>query len=238
MKKILGLMLATGLTFSVTCTAVKAETPATVTKQKSVTQKKAGGSKVNKNVIPEAVVKIGKPGKYAVIQTSKGDIICELFPNTAPGTVEVISGLATGTREWYDLKTSTWVKRPFYDGLIFHRVIPEFMIQLGCPRGNGTGDPGFRFRDEFSPEVKFDQPGRLAMANSGPDTNGSQLFITEVPTPWLDGKHTILGQVVVGMDIVTAITRVERDQRDKPLKTITIKTFRVYDVPAKKGGTK
>src|SRR5208282_3543852 len=137
-----------------------------------------------------------KPGKYAIFETSLGEITCELFPQHAPETVENFVGLATGTKEFIDPKTRKPASRPFYDGLIFHRVIPDFMIQGGCPLGTGTGGPGYRFKDEFSKELRHDKPGMLSMANAGPNTNGSQFFITHVPTPWLDGKHTIFGAVV------------------------------------------
>ena len=141
----------------------------------------------------------------AVIETSLGTIRIELFPDKAPKTVANFAGLAEGTKEFTDIKTGKKIKKKFYDGLIFHRVIPEFMIQGGCPAGEGTGGPGYKFEDEIDPELKFDKSGRLAMANSGPGTNGSQFFITEVSTPWLNGNHTIFGQVTDGMDVVKKI---------------------------------
>lgn len=144
-------------------------------------------------------------GTYAAFQTSLGTIVCRLFPEKTPMTCANFIELAEGTREWKDPRTGAKVKRPFYDGLVFHRVIPEFMIQGGCPLGRGTGDPGYKFKDEFDPSLKFDRPGLLAMANSGPNTNGSQFFITEVPTQWLTNKHTIFGEVVSGLDLVTKI---------------------------------
>src|SRR5271157_3290334 len=130
----------------------------------------------------------------AIIQTTAGNITCTLFPGKAPLTVANFIGLATGTKAWKDPKTGQMMHTPLYDGTIFHRVIPNFMIQGGDPIGTGSGDPGYSFKDEFTPDLTFDQPGRLAMANSGPNTNGSQFFITEVPTPHLNGKHTIFGQ--------------------------------------------
>ena len=136
-----------------------------------------------------------KPGLYAVFHTSKGKIVCVLFEKEAPKTVANFTGLAEGTKEWTDPKTRTKVKKRFYDGLIFHRVIPNFMIQGGDPLGTGTGGPGYKFEDEFSANLKFDKPGRLAMANAGPNTNGSQFFITHVPTPHLNNAHTIFGEV-------------------------------------------
>ena len=146
-----------------------------------------------------------KPGLYAIFHTSKGTITCSLFEKEAPKTVANFVGLADGTKEWTDPKTGKKVKKRFYDGLIFHRVIPNFMIQGGDPEGTGRGGPGYKFEDEFHPDLKFDKPGKLAMANSGPNTNGSQFFITHVPTPWLDNKHTIFGQVIEGQDIVDTI---------------------------------
>ncbi|RMG55710.1 MAG: peptidylprolyl isomerase [Acidobacteria bacterium] len=160
---------------------------------------------------------------YAVLETSLGRIKFELFPDKAPKTVENFVGLAEGTKSWTDPRTGQKVKRRFYDGLTFHRVIPHFMIQGGDPLGNGTGGPGYQFEDEFDPELKFDRPGRVAMANSGPNTNGSQFFITVAPTPWLDHRHTIFGQVVEGQEVVEKIANVPRDARDKPLQPVVIK---------------
>ena len=171
-----------------------------------------------------------KPGLYATFETSLGKIVCELYEKEAPKTVANFVGLAKGTKEWTDPKTGQKVKKPFYDGLIFHRVIPNFMIQTGCPLGNGMGGPGYQFGDEFDPSLKFDKPGRLAMANSGPNTNGSQFFITHVPTPHLNGKHTIFGQVIEGQDIVTKIGAVPRDTRDKPLTPVVIKKLTIERV--------
>ncbi len=143
---------------------------------------------------------------YATFKTSMGDIVVKLFPDKAPKTVENFVGLAEGTKEWTDPKGQK-VNKPLYDGTVFHRVIPDFMIQGGDPLGNGTGGPGFRFADEIGPDNKFDRPGLLAMANAGPNTNGSQFFITEVPTPWLDKGHTIFGEAVKGKDLVAQIAR-------------------------------
>ncbi|HSK41410.1 MAG TPA: peptidylprolyl isomerase, partial [Arenibaculum sp.] len=155
-------------------------------------------------------------GMYAVIETNHGTIVAKLMPETAPITVASFTELAKGTREWTDPKTGTKKKTPYFDGLIFHRVIDGFMIQGGDPTGTGTGGPGYSFKDEFDPKVVFDRPGRLAMANSGPNTNGSQFFITHVPTPHLNGKHTIFGQVVEGQDIVNAIGKIKKDASGRP----------------------
>jgi peptidyl-prolyl cis-trans isomerase A (cyclophilin A) len=142
---------------------------------------------------------------FATFKTSMGDIVVKLLPEKAPKTVENFVGLAEGTKEWKDPKSGQTVKKPLYDGTVFHRVIPQFMIQGGDPLGTGTGGPGYRFADEIGPDNKFNKPGLLAMANAGPNTNGSQFFITEVPTPHLDRGHTIFGEVVKGFDLVPKI---------------------------------
>jgi peptidyl-prolyl cis-trans isomerase A (cyclophilin A) len=157
------------------------------------------------------------------LQTNKGDITCVLFEKEAPKTVANFIGLAQGTREWIDPRTRKTVKNPLYDGTIFHRVIPDFMIQGGDPLGMGTGGPGYQFEDEIVNNLAFDQPGRLAMANAGPNTNGSQFFITVAPTPWLNGRHTIFGQVIKGQEVVKAITLLKRDSNDKPLEPVILK---------------
>ena len=158
-----------------------------------------------------------------ILQTSKGDITCVLFEKKAPKTVANFIGLAQGTKEWIDPRTGKTVKKPLYDGTIFHRVIPGFMIQAGDPLGTGFGGPGYRFEDEIAGGLAFDRPGMLAMANSGPNTNGSQFFITVAPTPWLNGLHTIFGQVIKGQEVVKAITSAKRDGNDKPLEPVILK---------------
>ncbi len=146
---------------------------------------------------------------HATFTTTEGTFTIRLFDAEAPKTVANFVGLAEGTKEWVDPRTGQKVKRPFYDGLVFHRVIAGFMIQGGDPLGDGTGGPGYTFDDEFSPKLKHDRPGLLSMANRGANTNGSQFFITHVATPWLDGKHSVFGKVTKGMDIVNSIP--ERD---------------------------
>jgi peptidyl-prolyl cis-trans isomerase A (cyclophilin A) len=160
----------------------------------------------------------------AVIDTTQGTLRCELFEKQAPNTVANFVGLAEGTREWKNPVTRQAKKgESLYNGTIFHRVIPDFMIQGGDPLGNGTGDPGYKFEDEFVATLKFDRPGRLAMANSGPNTNGSQFFITEVPTAHLTGRHTIFGQCdPASVELVKKITRLPRDRGDKPLTAVRI----------------
>ncbi|MBI2368793.1 MAG: peptidylprolyl isomerase [Deltaproteobacteria bacterium] len=144
---------------------------------------------------------------YATFETSMGNLVVELLPAEAPKTVENFVGLASGEKEWTDPRTNKKSVAPLYDGTRFHRVIPEFMIQGGDPLGNGRGGPGYQFEDEFQSGRTFDRPGLLAMANAGPNTNGSQFFITEVPTPWLNGKHTIFGEVLSGQELVGKIAR-------------------------------
>ena len=169
-----------------------------------------------------------QPGTYAIFNTTQGEIVCRLFESEAPKTVKNFIDLAEGTREWSH-KGEKKSGAKLYDGTIFHRVIPDFMVQGGDPDGTGMGGPGYKFEDETkgSPH-KFDKPGKLAMANAGPNTNGSQFFITVAPTLWLTGNHTIFGEVVEGQSIVDAITKVPRGAQDKPktpvvLQSVTIK---------------
>ncbi|AHI04636.1 peptidyl-prolyl cis-trans isomerase [Bdellovibrio bacteriovorus W] len=165
---------------------------------------------------------------FAVFETSKGNFKVKLLSEKAPKTVENFVGLAEGTKEWTDPKTGEKVKKPFYDGLVFHRVIKDFMIQGGCPLGNGTGGPGYRFEDEFpAGQQKHDKPGILSMANAGPNTNGSQFFVTTVPTPWLDGRHTVFGEVVEGLEVVTAIEGSKTGPMDRPVEPIVIKHVKI-----------
>lgn len=166
-------------------------------------------------------------GLYAVFNTTEGKITVQLFEKESPKTVANFVGLAEGTKEWTDPKTRNKVKQPFYNGLIFHRVIPGFMIQGGDPMGSGMGGPGYQFEDEFDSALKFDRPGRLAMANAGPNTNGSQFFITEGATEHLNNRHTIFGQVFEGQDVVRKIARVPRDRRDRPNTPVVVETLEI-----------
>ena len=164
----------------------------------------------------------GEPANMLIIETTLGTIKCELFHDKAPMTVDIIAGLAEGTREWTHPETgATMTGTPYYEGILFHRVIPDFMIQTGDPTGTGREGPGFVFDDEFHEELRFDQPGRLAMANRGPNTNGGQIFITVVPTPHLDGRHTIFGQVVEGQEVADAISEVPANQ-NRPREDVSI----------------
>jgi len=169
-------------------------------------------------------------GTYAIFQTSQGDMVIKLLDKEAPKTVENFIGLAEGTKEFTNEKTGKKEKRPFYDGLIFHRVIPDFMIQGGCPHGSGMGGPGYKFADEFHPSLKHSKAGKLSMANSGPHTNGSQFFITVAATPWLDNKHTIFGEIVEGQDVANKISTLPRDRNDRPNTPVTIHQVKIERV--------
>jgi len=160
-----------------------------------------------KDVIRMSNIPQGPGDLYAIFHTSRGNIVVKLFEKDAPKTVANFVGLAEGKQEWIDPRNGQKSKIRLYDGTSFHRVIPQFMIQGGDPLGTGTGGPGYRFEDEFQSGRKFDKPGLLAMANAGPNTNGSQFFITEVATPHLNNRHTIFGEVVKGLDLVPQIAR-------------------------------
>jgi peptidyl-prolyl cis-trans isomerase A (cyclophilin A) len=171
------------------------------------------------------------PGTYAVFNTTEGKITIQLFEADAPVTVKNFIDLAEGAREWSHPVTNEKSSKKLFDGTIFHRVIPDFMIQGGDPAGNGMGGPGYRFQDETrSSRHNFDKPGKLAMANSGPNTNGSQFFITVAPTGWLTGKHTIFGEVVEGQDIVVKISKVARNAQDKPHKPVVLESVTIERV--------
>jgi peptidyl-prolyl cis-trans isomerase A (cyclophilin A) len=160
--------------------------------------------------------------------TSEGNFTARLFDSEVPNTVANFTGLAEGTKEWTDPRTGRKVKTPYYDGTVFHRVIDQFMIQGGDPLGQGTGGPGYTFADEFHPKLRHDRPGLLSMANRGPNTNGGQFFITLVPTPWLDNKHSVFGEIVEGIDVVNKIGSTQTSKPgDRPLKPITIQALKI-----------
>ena len=162
------------------------------------------------------------PGTYARFVTTEGDFTVRLFDQEAPRTVENFVGLAEGSKPWNDPRTNQKVQQPYYDGTIFHRVIDGFMIQGGDPLGQGIGGPGYNFADEFHPTLRHNKAGMLSMANRGPNTNGGQFFITLAPTPHLDDRHAVFGEVVDGMDIVSRIGKTPTGDRDRPVKDIVV----------------
>jgi peptidyl-prolyl cis-trans isomerase A (cyclophilin A) len=171
------------------------------------------------------------PGTYATLKTSEGTIVCRLFEKEAPKTVANFIELAEGKREWTHPTTRAKSNDKLYDGTIFHRVIPDFMIQAGDPAGTGMGGPGYKFEDETKGSAhRFDKPGKLAMANAGPNTNGSQFFITTANTEWLTGKHTIFGEVVEGQEIAEKISRVARGAQDKPKTPVVLESVTIERV--------
>jgi peptidyl-prolyl cis-trans isomerase A (cyclophilin A) len=163
----------------------------------------------------------------ATLRTSQGTVQVRLFPDHAPKTVRNFVDLAEGTREWTDPRTRKTGRSRLYDGTIFHRVIPSFMIQGGDPLGTGTGGPGYEFADEIHPDLRFDRPYLLAMANAGPGTNGSQFFITTVPTPHLNGRHTIFGEVISGSDVVDQISQARTGRNDRPVQDVVLESVQV-----------
>lgn len=168
------------------------------------------------------------PGTYAVFDTTEGTIVCRLFETEAPKTVQNFVELAEGKRDWKDSVSGKKGPAPLYNRTIFHRVIPNFMVQGGDPSGTGMGGPGYKFEDETkgSP-YKFDKSGKLAMANAGPNTNGSQFFITVAPTPWLTGNHTIFGEVVEGENIVEKIVNAPRNSQDRPKRDVVLNSVMI-----------
>ena len=163
----------------------------------------------------------------ATLTTTQGTVTVRLFPDQAPKTVRNFVELAEGGKEWTNPVTRAKSKDKLYDGTIFHRVITNFMIQGGDPLGNGTGGPGYKFADEIHPDLRFDKPYLLAMANAGPGTNGSQFFITTVPTPWLTGKHTIFGEVIGGADVVEKISRAQTVPGDRPVTDVVLQSVTI-----------
>src|SRR5258708_16298190 len=169
-------------------------------------------------------------GTYAIFETSQGNMVMRLLEKEAPNTVANFVGLAEGTKEFTNERTGAKEKRPFYDGLAFHRVIPDFMIQGGCPQGTGMGGPGYKFADEFHPSLKHSKAGKLSMANSGPGTIGSQFFLTVAATPWLDNRHTIFGEIVEGQDVADKISSVPPHSSDRPKTPVSITKLRIERV--------
>jgi cyclophilin family peptidyl-prolyl cis-trans isomerase len=169
------------------------------------------------------------PGTYAVFNTSLGSFTAKLFDAEVPNTVANFVGLAEGTKTWKEPRGGQ-SNKPFYDGLIFHRVIDGFMIQGGCPMGSGTGGPGYKFADEFHPKLRHSKEGLLSMANSGPNTNGSQFFVTLGPTPHLNDRHSIFGEVVSGMDVVKKIGSTRVGSGDRPIQDVVIKDIKIERV--------
>ena len=170
------------------------------------------------------------PGVYAHITTNHGAMVARLFDKEAPNTVANFVGLAEGKKQWRNPRTNTMVRRPYYNNLTFHRIIPGFMIQGGDPEGTGMGGPGFEFADEFNPKLRHSKAGILSMANKGPNTNGGQFFITLVPTPHLNDRHSVFGELVEGMDTLAAIGKVPTGAQNKPVKPVIIKSIRIERV--------
>ncbi len=171
-----------------------------------------------------------KSGLYAHFDTTEGRFTARLFEQEAPRTVANFAGLAEGSKEFKDPASGKMVKRPFYNGIVFHRVIDGFMIQGGDPLGQGYGGPGYNFADEFHASVRHTREGLLSMANAGPNTNGSQFFITLAPTPHLDNRHSIFGEIVEGMDVVKKIGKVPTDRNDRPVKPVVMNTVTIERV--------
>jgi peptidyl-prolyl cis-trans isomerase A (cyclophilin A) len=168
-------------------------------------------------------------GTYAIFETSLGNVVCRLFDKEAPKTVENFIGLAEGTKEFRDPISGKKEKRPYYDGLTFHRVIPQFMIQGGCPQGDGRGGPGYNFADEFHSSLRHNKPGKLSMANAGPNTNGSQFFICDANTPLPARDYTIFGEIKEGQDVVHAIATTPRNADDRPNTPMVIKSVTIEE---------
>jgi peptidyl-prolyl cis-trans isomerase A (cyclophilin A) len=212
----------------------KPQTP--TTKPAAPTAKPATGTeKPAAPAAPAVSAKKYGPGTYAHFTTTHGNFIVRFFDKEAPITVQNFVGLAEGKKAWTDPRTNRQVRRPYYNNLTFHRIIPKFMIQGGDPTGTGMGGPGFKFNDEISPKLKHDRPGIVSMANAGPNTNGGQFFITVAPYPSLDGHYSVFGEVVEGLDNVIAISNVPTtgprgNPQNRPLKPVIMKSVRIERV--------
>jgi peptidyl-prolyl cis-trans isomerase A (cyclophilin A) len=209
--------------------------PAPSTTKPAPATAKPAAAKPAAATAPAATAKQYGPGTYAHFTTTHGNFIVRLFDKDAPITVQNFVGLAEGKKAWTDPKTGRSVRRPYYNNLIFHRIIPNFMIQGGDPMGTGMGGPGFKFNDEISPKLKHDRPGIVSMANAGPNTNGGQFFITVAPYPSLDGKYSIFGEVVEGLDNVMAMSKVPTtgprgNPQNRPLKPVVMQRVRIERV--------
>lgn len=180
--------------------------------------------------IEEQKLGLGK-GLYAIFETSQGEMVCRLEEEKTPETVKNFVGLATGEKEYTDPRNNQKSHEPFYDGTVFHRIIKNFMIQGGDRLGQGTGGPGYRFKDEFHKELRHTGPGVLSMANAGPNTNGSQFFITLVPCPWLDGKHAVFGKLVKGEDVLAKLGAVPTGSMDRPKQDVVLQKLRIVREP-------
>ena len=244
-RKIIGLLVVLGLTLAPSSALAQASTsqakppapqakPATPTAKPAAPQTKPAAPATAKPAAPAApatsAAKYG-PGVYAHFTTNQGSFTARLFDKDAPKTVENFVMLAQGKKAWMNPRTKTQVRRPYYNNLTFHRIMPGFMIQGGDPSGDGSGGPGFTFPDEFSPKLRHAKPGMLSMANRGPNTNGGQFFITLVPTPHLDDRHSVFGELVEGMDTLRAIGKVPTNGKaGMPLKPVVIKSVRIERV--------
>ena len=242
-RGIAGSILALALAAAPASAQTTQAKPATQTAKPAAPQTKPPAPSTAKPAAPAAAApaapaasasKYG-PGVYAHFTTTQGAFIAKLYDKDAPKTVENFVMLAEGKKPWTNPRTKTQVRRPYYNNLTFHRIMPGFMIQGGDPEGTGSGGPGFTFPDEFSPKLRHSKPGILSMANRGPNTNGGQFFITLAPTPWLDGKHSVFGEVVEGMEVVNAIAKVPTNGKggnppNMPLKPVVMKSVRIERV--------
>lgn len=181
-----------------------------------------------KFTLAQALDGLARQGELrARFETNQGEVVIKLFEKEAPNTIANFVGLARGKRAFEDVTTGKWVLRPFYDGLTFHRVVPYFMVETGCPSGNGLGTPGYHIPDEFHDALKHDKPGIVGMTNAGPNTGGSQFYITERPAPNLDKRHSVFGEVIEGMDVLKKIARMPRDN-DKPKEAVVITKLTIF----------